>query len=125
MNSGMTEMEQNSIFKLFYDSEPISFETINTSHGDSDFREVVIANTAFDEKYIRKLADNDFTFPDKINMWRRTVEEYRRLGYYCPAIIPDKTRHFPSVQYKGHNCVVYAEEYAPYIPVEQIGILSL
>ncbi|MDE7429348.1 MAG: aminoglycoside phosphotransferase family protein [Lachnospiraceae bacterium] len=119
MSTNMTKMEQNSIFQLFYDSKPISFETINTSLGDSDFREVVIAKTASDETYIIKLADNDFTFPDKINMWRRTVKEYRRLGYYCPAIIPDKTGNFPSVQYKGHNCVAYAEEYAPYIPVEQ------
>lgn len=119
MSTSMIEMEQNTIFQLFYDSEPISFETINTSLGDSDFREAVIAKTASDEKYIIKLADNDFTFPDKINMWKRTVEEYRQLGYYCPAIIPDKSGHFPYVQYKEHNCVAYAEEYSPYIPVEQ------
>lgn len=119
MSTDMTEMEQNSIFQLFYDAEPVSFETINTSRGNLDFREVVIARTAPDERYVIKLADNDFTFPDKINMWRRTVEEYRQLGYYCPAIIPDKTGHFPSVQYKGHNCVAYAEEYAPYLPAEQ------
>lgn len=119
MSIGMTELEQNSIFRLFHDGEPVSFETINTSRGASDFREVIVARTASDEKYVLKLADNDFTFPDKIDMWRRTVEEYRRLGYYCPAILPDKTGHFPSVRYKGHDCVAYAEEYAPYIPVEQ------
>lgn len=116
---GMTEMDQNSIFRLFYDGAPISYETINTSRDTSDFREVIIARAASGEKYIIKLADNDFTFPNKIDMWKRTVEEYRQLGYYCPAIIPDKTGHFPSVPYKGHNCVAYAEEYAPYLSVEQ------
>lgn len=119
MSADITEMEQDSIFRLFYDSEPISFETINTSRGDSDFREVIIVKTAADEKYIIKLADNDFTFPDKISMWRRTVEEYRQLGYYCPVIHSDKSGHFPYVQYKGHNCVAYAEEYTSYIPAEQ------
>lgn len=119
MSTGVTEMDQNSIFQLFYDGEPISFETINTSRRDSDFREVIIAKTASGVKYIIKLADNDFTFPDKIEMWKRTVEEYRQLGYYCPAIIPDKTGQFPTVQYKGHNCVAYAEEYTSYFPVEQ------
>lgn len=119
MSTDMTEMDQNSIFRLFYDDEPISYETINTSRGASDFREVIIVKAVSGEKYIIKLADNDFTFPDKIGMWKRTVEEYRQLEYYCPAIIPDKLGHFPFVHYKGHNCVAYAEEYAPYRPVEQ------
>ena len=48
-----------------------NFETINTSHGTSDFREVIIAKTSSDEKYIIKLADNDFTFPNKIDMRKR------------------------------------------------------
>lgn len=119
MSTDMIELNQNNIFQLFYDDDPISFETINTSRGDTDFREVIIARTASDKKYIIKLADNDFTFPDKIIMWKRTVEEYRQLGYYCPAIIPDKKGNFPSVRYKGHSCIAYAEEFAPYLPVEQ------
>lgn len=122
MSTGMTEMDQNSIFRLFYDGEPISFETINTSRSALDFREVIIAKAASDEKYIIKLADNDFTFPNKIEMWKRTAHEYRQLGYYCPAIIPDKTGQFPYIHYKGHNCVAYAEEYAPYLPVEQCSL---
>ena len=71
MSTGMTEMDQNSIFRLFYDGEPISFETINTSHGALDFREVIIAKATSDEKYIIKLADNDFIFSNKIEMWKR------------------------------------------------------
>lgn len=119
MGTVTSEMDLNSIFRLFYDDEPISFETINTSHGDSDFREVIISKTTSNEKYVIKLADNDFTFPDKIDMWKRTVEEYRKLGYYCPTIMADKMKQFPHVHYKGHNCIAYAEEYSPYFPVEQ------
>lgn len=38
-----TEREPNSIFRLFFDTKPLSFQNVNTSHGKEDFREVVIA----------------------------------------------------------------------------------
>lgn len=115
----MADMELRDIFRLFFDGEPVALETIDTSHGDSDFRVVVMAEDAAGGKYVIKLADNDFTFPDKIEMWKRTVGEYRRLGYYCPAIFHDKAGRFPTVSYQGHRCVAYAEEHAPYQPAQQ------
>lgn len=108
------ERELLDVFQLFYDSVPASFETINTSRGDVDFREAVIAVFESGEKSVIKLADNGFTNPEKIKMWKRTALEYRRLGYYCPKIMPDKTGNYPSVNYKGHRCMAYAEEYSPY-----------
>lgn len=102
------------VFKLFYDVEAISFEIINTSHGDFDFREAIIATDKNEKNYIIKLADNDFTFPEKITMWQRTSKEYRKLGYFCPEIFCDKTGKFPTISYKNRDCVVYAEEYSPY-----------
>lgn len=112
-------MNPYSIYRLFFNEEPVDYETVNTSHGDADFREVLIFTLASGEKRIIKLADNDFTFPDKIEMWKRTAEEYRRLGYYCPAISPDRTGVFPKVEYRGHCCVAYAEEFALYHPAQQ------
>ena len=106
------------IFGLFYDVKPISFDIITTSRSDTDFRETVIAEFETGEKSVIKLADNDFTFPEKIEMWRRTSEEYRKAGYYCPKIIPDKTGNYPAVRYKGHSCTAYAEEFSPYRPAE-------
>lgn len=110
--------EVYEILRLFFDVEPREFEIIDTSHGETDFREVIIAELETGEKAVVKLADNDFTFPDKIRMWQRTVEEYLAMGYYCPRIMPDKTGEFPTVTYKGHKCVAYAEEYALYRPAE-------
>ncbi len=110
--------ELSDIFQLFCDDRPVSFETINTSRSDIDFREVVIAEFSSGKKVVIKLADNHFTFPEKIKVWQRTIEEYRRLGYYCPEIISDKTGNFPKVAYKGHSCVAYAEEYSVYRPAE-------
>ena len=102
------------IFSLFFDGAPVSVSPIDTSRGDGDFRATFIIATDRGEKYVLKLADNDFTFPEKIAVWQRTVEEYRRLGYYCPRIFPDRTGSFPMVDYGGHRCAAYAEEFAPF-----------
>lgn len=109
---------QIRIFKLFFDEEPLSCETINSSRGDSDFREALIFET-IDNKYVVKLADNDFTFPEKIFMWKRTVEEYRKLGYYCPDILSDRSGSFPEVSYMSRNCIAYAEEYSKFKPSQE------
>ncbi len=102
------------IFSLFYDSELDTFEIINTSRSDSDFREVVLIRDKSGKHYVIKLADNDFTFPEKIEMWEQTAGEYNKLGYFCPEIRCDKSGKFPIVAYKDRSCVVYAEEYSPY-----------
>lgn len=110
--------ELKSVFSLFFDDAPIAAHTIDTSRGDTDYRLIFIVETAGGNKYVLKLADNDFTFPEKIAVWQRTVGEYRKLGYYCPRISRDKSGSFPIVDFHGRKCVAYAEEYAPFRPVE-------
>lgn len=102
------------VFGLFFDAVPTTVQTIDTSDGDDDFRAAVLVETEAGSKYVLKLADNDFTFPERIAVWKRTAEEYRKLGYYCPRIFADKSGGFPSAEFCGHNCTVYAEEFAPY-----------
>ena len=91
------DAEITSIFSLFFDDIPIVIRKIDTGHGDNDFRETVIIETDLGNKYVMKLADNDFTFPEKIGVWKRTVEEYQKLGYYCPRIYHDKSGIFPVI----------------------------
>ena len=110
----MAENELLDILALFFDAPPVKWEIKNTSHGESDFREAVIAEWGDGSRYVLKLADNDFTSPEKIAVWQRSAEEYRRLGYYTPAIIAAKAGGFPVVSYKGHSCAAYAEEYSKY-----------
>lgn len=105
------------IFGLFFDDVPKEVRSIDTSHGEEDFRAAFIIETDEGNKYVLKLADNDFTFPEKIAVWKRTVEEYRKLGYYCPTIFRDRTGGFPYVAYQGHRCAAYVEEFAPFRPV--------
>lgn len=107
--------ELYDIAGLFFDNKPASFESIDSSRNENDFREVVIVTFDNGEKAVIKLADNDFTFSEKIFMWQKTVEEYIALGYYCPKILGSSAAgDFPTVSYKGRSCVAYAEEFAPY-----------
>lgn len=110
--------EINRVFSMFFDGAPTAVQEIDTSRGETDFRATFIVDTAAGGKYVLKLADNDFTFPEKIAVWQRTAEEYRRLGYYCPEIFRDKAGSFPLVDFRGHRCAAYAEEFAPFHPVE-------
>lgn len=111
------DAEIKRIFGLFFDDVTKEVRSIDTSHGEEDFRAAFIIETDEGNKYVLKLADNDFTFPEKIAVWKRTVEEYRKLGYYCPTIFTDRTGGFPYVAYQGHRCAAYVEEFAPYRPV--------
>ena len=110
--------EISGIFSLFFDGAPVSYRQISTGTGETDRRLTLIADTAEGGRYVIKLADNDFTFPEKIKMWQRTAEEYLALGYYCPKIYADKSGGFPKVSFEGHGYLAYAEEFAVFEPLE-------
>ena len=115
MNEKCTEeQELQAIVSLFFDGKTTIQNTINTSHGEHDFREAVFLQTESGDNFVVKLADNDFTFPQKIQMWQSCSESYRSIGYYAPAILSSKTGDFPIVRYKGRTCVAYAEEFSKY-----------
>ena len=107
------------IFSRFFDDTVSSYRIVNTSRDEADFREAVMVQTDAGGQYVLKLADNDFTFPDKISMWQRTAEEYRKLGYYCPRIYSDRNGGFSRIRCAGHDCVAYAEDFAPYHPAAE------
>lgn len=119
IDTNLDNTQLNHIFQLFFEDLPVRYEIKNTSHGEDDFREAIIAEWKSGEKYVIKLSDNDFTFPDKIEAWKRCAEEYRKLGYYCPAILYSKKGDFPTLTYKDHNCVAYVEEYFKYTIVDE------
>lgn len=108
------QAEIERIFSLFSDEMPIAVRTIDTSRNDGDFRMAAIVETNAGSKYVLKLAENDFTFPEKIGIWKRTAEAYRKLGYYCPRIYTDKTGRFPVADFCGHRCAAYVEDFAPF-----------
>ena len=106
------------LYARFFDRDPVSCESIEPGVHEDDYRKTVIVTSADGEKAVLKIVSNDFTFPEKIRMWKRTVEEYRGLGYYCPRIFCDKNGDFPMIDYSGRRCVVYAEEFSRYRTLE-------
>lgn len=102
------------LYACFFDGDPVSCESIETGVSEDDYRRTVIVTSANGDKVVLKIVSNDFTFPDKIRMWKRTVEEYRDLGYYCPEIFCDRNGDFPMIDFQGRRCVVYAEEFSRY-----------
>ena len=117
-NTVVIDDEVRKIHALFFSRAPVSAELIDSSRGDADFRNTLIFTAADGEKQVLKIVSNDFTFPEKIRMWQRTIEEYLALGYYCPRIFADKQGGFPEVSFRNHNCVAYAEEYSKYRSLE-------
>ena len=119
-------MELREIFGLFAEEQPKDFKTINTSHGEDDFREAVVAYwnegalpPEFEDRMVIKLAANGFTDLERIGMWERLSEEYRQRGYYCPRILRTSSGTFPLVEYKNHRCVVYGEEFSRFLSADK------
>lgn len=117
-HSAAPDAEIRAIYARFFDEAPVSAEIIDSSRGEEDFRITAIVSPAEGEKRVLKIVSNDFTFPEKIRVWQRTVEEYRALGYYCPRILSDQQNGFPTVRYRDRDCVVYAEEFSRYPSLE-------
>lgn len=116
------------LLSLFVREQPKQYTVKNTSHGENDFREVIIAEwepgilpEEYHDHLVVKVADNGFTDPERIAMWKRCAEEYISLGYYCPQILMTRAGEFPYIDYNGRRCVVFGEEYSKYRSVEDIG----
>ena len=114
-------MELAEIIALFTDAQPMEYEIKNTSQGEEDFREAVIAKweagvlpPELGDRMVLKLASNGFTDPARLEMWEHLAEEYRHRGTWCPRFLRTKAGEFPYVEYRGHRCIVYGEEFAPF-----------
>ena len=105
----MNESTAKQVVSLFTAETVAEIQIKNTSREGGDFREAIFARLASEKKLVVKLAENAFTDPEHIAMWRRCASEYRRLGFYCPQIFSSLCGDFPAVLYKGHRCFAYAE----------------
>lgn len=106
-------MDTNEIVGLFSDRIPKSVEIKNTSHGDEDFREALLVDLE-NERIVIKLSSNGFTDEKHLLLWEKIAKEYNDLGYYCPRFIRALDGTFPTVFYKGKNCIAWGEEYSKY-----------
>lgn len=102
------------IYSLFFNTELKTYAVKNIRNQDVDFREVFFCEDTDGNKSVIKLAENDFTSPERIAVWKRCAEEYRKLGYYCPKIYSAFDGTFPVLPYRNHTCTIFAEDFSRY-----------
>ncbi len=67
------------------------------------------------EKFVIKIAANDFTSKERIYGWVEIIAAYRELGCYSPAIRKSVHGNYAeTVRFGGKECVAWEEEYAKY-----------
>ena len=116
---------KNTILTLYFEKEPSITGTLDLCREGGDFRMVYFAEDG-DRKLVIKHTSNSFTDAERIESWARLIDEYNRLGIYCPRIVPNRlgeTAH--TYTEGGRKYFIYAEEYSKYPSAEKIGIEKL
>lgn len=111
---GNSEDTEEKIIALFHDQKPISYEVKEIRLQEDDSRWIIYVNFE-DEKYVIKIAANNFTTPERVSAWVGLIEEYRKMGYYSPAMtLSRKGNYAEQITFKGKQCVVWEDEFAKY-----------
>ena len=106
---------------LYFDSDPIECKTLDLSRGSDDYRKVYITGDG-QRKLVVKHLSNTFSDRRRITGWFQLMAQYRRIGLYCPAVVPNchgELLHCDTVD--GRDYYTYAEEFAIYETAEHIG----
>lgn len=106
---------------LYYNSEVSDVKTLDLCRGDDDYRKVHIVDDGHRKLVIKHLS-NTFSDKRRIEGWFRLMDEYRKIGIYCPRVVPNlngELLHCDTMD--GRRYYTYAEEYAIYETAEHIG----
>ena len=106
---------------LYYNSEVSDVKTLDLCRGDDDYRKVHIVDDGH-RKLVIKYLSNTFSDKRRIEGWFRLMDEYRKIGIYCPRVVPNlngELLHCDTMD--GRSYYTYAEEYAIYETAEHIG----
>lgn len=106
---------------LYYDTEVSDVKTLDLCRGDDDYRKVHIVDDGH-RKLVIKYLSNTFSDRRRIEGWFALMNEYRKIGLYCPSIVPNlngELLHCDSID--GRDYYTYAEEYSIYETAEHIG----
>lgn len=105
---------------LYYDSEVSDVKTLDLCRGDDDYRKLHIVDDGH-RKLVIKYLSNTFSDRRRIEGWFKLMDEYRKIGLYCPAVVPNRNGellHCDTVD--GRDYYTYAEEYSVYETAEHI-----
>lgn len=105
---------------LYFHTEPADVKVLDLCRGEDDYRKVYIAGDK-ERKLVIKHVSNTFSDANRIQGWLALTEEYRKIGLYCPATVPNlhgETVHGHTEN--GRAYVTYAEEFSKYQIAEAI-----
>lgn len=104
----------DSIIELFHSKKPTNYTLKNIRFEDDDSRWIIIVEF-MEEKYVLKIAANDFTTKERVCGWVNIIAEYRKMGYYSPAIIKSLNGNYcEQIVFNDKKCIIWEEEYAQY-----------
>lgn len=107
-------MSIEEIIALFHKGKASEYTLKSIRLDEDDSRWILYVN--FDQnKYVIKIASNGFTTAERIRGWADIIAEYRKMGYYSPAILKSlRGNYSETIQFNEKCCVVWEEEYAKY-----------
>ena len=106
---------------LYYDTDVLDVKTLDLCRGDDDYRKVHIVDDGH-RKLVIKYLSNTFSNKRRIEGWFALMNEYRKIGLYCPTIVPNLNGELLHCDTKdGRDYYTYAEEYSIYETAEHIG----
>ena len=106
---------------LYYDTEVSDVKTLDLCRGDDDYRKVHIVDDGH-RKLVIKYLSNTFSDRRRIEGWFALMNEYRKIGLYCPTVVPNLNGELLHCDTKdGRDYYTYAEEYSIYETAENIG----
>ena len=106
---------------LYFDTEVSDVKTLDLCRGDDDYRKVHIVDDGH-RKLVIKCLSNTFSDRRRIEGWFALMNEYRKIGLYCPTVIPNLNGELLHCDTKdGRDYYTYAEEYSIYETAEHIG----
>lgn len=106
---------------LYYDTEVSDIKTLDLCRGDNDYRKVYIVDDGR-RKLVIKYLSNSFSDKRRIEGWFKLMDEYRKIGLYCPAVVPNRNGELLHCDTEdGRDYYTYAEEYSVYKTAEHIG----
>ena len=106
---------------LYYDAEVSDVKTLDLCRGNDDYRKVYIVDDGH-RKLVIKYLSNTFSDSYRIEGWFKLMDEYRKIGLYVPAVVPNRNGellHCDTID--GRDYYTYAEEYSVYETAEHIG----
>lgn len=110
----------NDPISLYYNENATIIKTLDLCRGDDDFRKVFLVEDGKRKLAIKHLS-NTFSNRCRIEGWFRLMEEYRKIGLYCPAVVPNRNGellHCENVD--GRDYYIYAEEFSIYETAEHL-----